>query len=418
MSDYQDSNGEWRHGTSGEKIAPPGSGGGSDPMGGAIGQILAGAAGPVVIILILLPAIMNLIFELVYKALFKLKIAGRIIQSVFMGSVIGFILVQLLANILKVNSPFMLTVLAIVSFGLPAFWYYSSHYFTLKALMVGEPVKTKGIDGFFDRLKETMSRLVFLIPLCILSYGLIVAAVIAYFLPSEIAQFIVIMIPFVAAGILYAKKCKTAKEDAQQLKAKEGSPLIGMVVALALSLVLPLLFVGGMVKGGKDREKAEKQAAAFAVEITRLSGQSLTVDAPTLNMYADAVGGSNVIKTLKQGEKINATGNVSGLFVPVQAGSDKGFVFAPSVKLNNTPLVDKSAFPFLASVNEETALSDFMKRELKTLYRGEVTVLGTGTGSSRDSKEPYVLVEYENTEYRIYDEQRELLKYVKALPKD
>ncbi|MCL2211743.1 MAG: SH3 domain-containing protein, partial [Treponema sp.] len=90
-------------------------------------------------------------------------------------------------------------------------------------------------------------------------------------------------------------------------------------------------------------EKAEIDAA-----FKNFPGTTLTIYSQTLNLRSEPNGTSSIIKVINKDETVTATGNISGLWVPVESGSTKGYVFLPFVRLKGTDL-SKDIFPFEAT---------------------------------------------------------------------
>ena len=139
----------------------------------------------------------------------------------------------------------------------------------------------------------------------------------------------------------------------------------------------------------RTEQTAEEKAAALA----NLAGNFLTVYSETINIYSGASNTSRKIKTMYKGNTITATGNVAGVWVPVESGNDKGFVFVPSVKHANLALIE---FPYDAATASSVQLVNQMTNaQGLSIPRGTVvTVTGTFDNSNMS-------IEYKNGSYQI-----------------
>lgn len=158
--------------------------------------------------------------------------------------------------------------------------------------------------------------------------------------------------------------------------------------------------------------------AARDAALDNLAGRTLTVFTSELNLRAEPSGTGRVIKTLKENDTLTATGNIVGFWVPVESGSDKGYAFATSLNLDDTKISRVVEFPFLASAADTITVmsNDSAMNEAFTLERGaEVTV----TLESMDvvSKGCYFTIEYRNAYYRIWNDEREKLNFVRTVPR-
>jgi uncharacterized protein YgiM (DUF1202 family) len=200
-------------------------------------------------------------------------------------------------------------------------------------------------------------------------------------------------IPFIVGAFIYIKKALFAWSGANELKKEEGYPPIGAAVAIVLTCILPFMALSNIAAIAAKYAKEEKQ---FAAEVTKLSGKSLTVSA-AVNLRAEPSNAGNVIKTLKENDVITATGNVSGLWVPVESQKEKGYVFAPAVIFKEKHIFND--FPYDATAAASIQLyknsyADPVKETAHKLSKGSVvTVIG--------SEKQYVKVEFKNVEYQV-----------------
>jgi hypothetical protein len=203
----------------------------------------------------------------------------------------------------------------------------------------------------------------------------------------------------------------TIKGFALKAKARVKStttPTIGFLtirnVIVAISPVVIIAVIMGTMYasiGGRQ----EQRAAAMA----SLSGNTLTVFSPTLNLRSEPSGAGSVVKTLKKNDRITATGNVSGLWVPVESGKDKGFVFVPSVRFQNKTMVD-SVFPFeaTAAASVQAFESLLFNRGERTIQRGEMVTV-TASSSRNNGETCFFYIKIGDTSYEMLNEAAENL---------
>jgi len=139
----------------------------------------------------------------------------------------------------------------------------------------------------------------------------------------------------------------------------------------------------------RTEQTTEEKTAALA----NLAGNFLTVYSETINIYSGASNTSRKIKTMYKGNTITATGNVAGVWVPVESGNDKGFVFVPSVKHASFALIE---YPYDAATASSVQLVNQMTNaQGLSIPRGTVvTVTGTFDNSNMS-------IEYKNGSYKI-----------------
>ncbi|MCL2186911.1 MAG: hypothetical protein FWB86_13820 [Treponema sp.] len=288
------------------------------------------------IIALIIPIIVAGLFELLFRLSFKLKLVGRIIQSALVGTVLGVLIVAGVELIFfyslgKYPAPpnffTRFLIIAVVS-GLPAFGYYFSHYFSLKAAMYDERF-SKGDN-------------MFLVPFAIALYGiialLIINAIIKGFTSNSLPQ-IIYAVPVIVAAVWYFVKIMAVREGAKQIKKEEGMPIVGLPVAVVAAFILPMMLLSSMadkwyfytdeaeVERSANRMSEEafieqtKNAAVqnFAVVVTAREGRIL--DEPRYD--------GTIIKRVRRNTVLTVTGEAikTGLIycVPIEYEGDKGY---------------------------------------------------------------------------------------------
>jgi hypothetical protein len=115
-----------------------------------------------------------------------------------------------------------------------------------------------------------------------------------------------------------------------------------------------------------------------------------------------------VVSTLNKNNTLKATGKLSGLWIPVESGSDRGYVFALALSLDDKRLGD-TLLPFDAATVAPIPLyadNRGIYQEVAELPQGgAVTVLGNHNWSGVD----YLWVAVKNRDYYIYADAAETL---------
>ena len=192
-----------------------------------------------------------------------------------------------------------------------------------------------------------------------------------------------IMIGFVIFDIWFIKKWRKTRLKVYPRKKK-------MMVTIMLSVILFFGIVYSTTILG-TLGKINAREAEVAEALKDLAGKELTVyryEDKTVNLRSESNGTSRVIKTLNRGDTVTATGNVSGLWVPVESGSDKGYVFAPFVRLKNIEIIK---YPFEVTTAAPVKLN------------GNIEI-PRGTALTAVDAKYWFTVEINNIEYRVPDE--------------
>jgi archaellum component FlaF (FlaF/FlaG flagellin family) len=200
-----------------------------------------------------------------------------------------------------------------------------------------------------------------------------------------------------------------------QVKPKPAFMQSGMfIIVINIAVLIGSVVVGATVqKIGLAPARARYAAQVKQTEAARanIAGQTLTVNASTLNLRAEASGTSRAIKTLNKGDTITATGNVTNvLWFPVESGSDKGYVFALSVRLENSdmPFDESTIFPYEATTAEKVTIQQFVGSGETTLEQGsKAKVLQEYNGG--------IMVEYRNLNYLVVGDDMEKFNHVRLL---
>jgi|GEM_PF-4565378 len=213
-----------------------------------------------------------------------------------------------------------------------------------------------------------------------------------------------IMIGFVIFDIWFIKKWRKTRLKVYPRKKK-------MMVTIMLSVILFFGIVYSTTILG-TLGKINAWEAEVAEALKDLAGKELTVETGTLNLRSAPNSTSNVIKILNEKDTVTATGNVSGLWVPVESGSDKGFVFALSTRFNGSPIID--AFPFEVTASAPIEVWDDYNQnyqQKQTLPRGKVIRVTSRRGVFRDGKSVlYLAIDFDDKKYYyILNEEAEKL---------
>jgi len=142
-----------------------------------------------------------------FLMLFKLKTAGKVIQSIIMGILayaVIFIVLSLVTPAFPDRTPeFIFSLLygggSLFFFG-PAAWYFLKHYNIVKTIYNSDD----GVNSFHSLV---------LISFCIGFYGLIIAGLVS--LGSKIAAALIALVVVAAAVIVYIKRVKPFVEYAE-----------------------------------------------------------------------------------------------------------------------------------------------------------------------------------------------------------
>ena len=303
----------------------------------------------------------------IWGGLLKLGVVGRILTTLITACplaliVWGFNLGYYDTYISFGAGAMVMTVLVGLLILLPV-WYFFWHYYAIESMGVAE----------FAMTLKTPIILFFVAPATMSLFGLF----------GDVGK--------VIGGVSFAL-CLIGGPVYYFVKTREYScpnpnetvvRWIAIVVALAVSVITGYTFKN-------DISKAE-------AAVKNVSNQMLAVytSNATVNLRAEPSGASKVIKTLSNDNEITATGNTSGLWVPVESGSDKGYAFAPYMTLKNAR-IKKSLFgsEYEAVVPSSIELTRIgYKRDIKVPKGAEVEVGGAFLKT-------HINVEYKNIEYQ------------------
>jgi hypothetical protein len=374
-----------------------GAGGGFGNIGGAA---MAGAAILPIVIAMAIPMVISKILEFLVGFFCRIGIIGRILISVIMGTIFGLGIPIILsatplfskkvqAGIWGSMSWGMGAILVVVFFfALPTIWVYCSHYFTLKARFNNEG---KGV---------------FLIPVAVGVFGFAgvglihgIGGIVKFFSDGRNGwgmPGLIYWLPIIAGFIVYMVKNISVGKLAKEARKEEGLKPVGLLVALALTCVFPIIL-------GID--DANDQAGKKQARSASLAGQKLTVETfttdDTYNLRAEASGTSRLIRTLNKGEEVTATGELSGLWVPVKAGDDEGFVLASFLKAKGHEITGRFPFPFEATTSAPIQLYRqviYKTEAAHTIPRGTVVTVLTSNLRRLEIKNQTYVITSEGTE--------------------
>ena len=319
---------------------PSGGSGGGGGGGGAIGVLMGGgAAGGFLLFVCLLPLIGALIFEGLMRLFFKFKTVGRIIQSVIFGTAIGYVLFFSVLKITGSSSGFFSVILVAISFGVPALWYYTSHYFTLKAIMHDERFKGRfqvepKSGGIIPWLISKLVSCMFAFPLTIFWYGIIPAMAVGG-KAGNVVGLALFIAPIVIAAYIYAKKALRAKECADTIKSEEKKHPIGLVVALVFTCFIPLVWETASAADEKEKvqtiEFAQQLKGGESIVVTK---NAEIVPEPRVPMADEYNSWMEKVVKVEAGNILNVTGEPQSIeifksthwYIPVEYQGTKGWI--------------------------------------------------------------------------------------------
>ncbi|MCL2800556.1 MAG: hypothetical protein FWD28_02185 [Treponema sp.] len=292
-----------------------------------------------VALFLIIPSLAAVIFDVIFAQLFKLKTAGRVIQSAIMGLAIGLVLIVILSVVFQNtlepildNNNFLKMLFFAACCGLPALWYYYSHYFSLRVLMHNEnyaaATKKKRTRGEINKTS------MFVYPFAIIFYGTVVLFIIHTVqrnsgggIPS-----ILYLIPFAGAAILYIIKTLSAREKAKQLKAEEKSPIIGAPIAVILACIIPFT----MVSESNSSSSASNQRESLIEATKNAATQNVTAKVTSNKAYVKSNPSNNdgdfvrMFPNKARGIVVNITGEAVArndiIWIPIEYRGQKGYI--------------------------------------------------------------------------------------------
>ncbi|MCL2800428.1 MAG: hypothetical protein FWD28_01535, partial [Treponema sp.] len=141
------------------------------------------------------------------------------------------------------NNAFLRILVVAVFFGLPTLWYYCSHYFSLNAVGLNGLYEVDLDDkgNIIDRFKGITINtiMLFAFTVAFAFYGSLVFVILNTFDIISIPS-IAYLIPVGAGAAYYTIKVLKAQRFVGMLKRQTKNQIIGLPIALALALFLPL----------------------------------------------------------------------------------------------------------------------------------------------------------------------------------
>jgi hypothetical protein len=397
----QDQNGNWYDDAGGtgsqtystQDGAANAAGGGA---GGVGGGAMTGLAGGLLMIFIFGPVIAAKLVGLIWGLLLKLGIVGKVITSLLMIIAGPFIMTLAIMFSQPILKSFTGSSIATQSFIaavvlISPVWYYFWHYDVVKAM--GARVFSAKIMNFAK----------------FLWFGALGSILIGFF-KGQAVQPVIALGTTIAGFVYYFKSVRPYAQDVERT-ASFKFRWIGMAVAAGLSVLLTLGFVWAKADTAM---KNAKEKAQFAAAVADIGGKELTVETSTLNLRAEPSATGRVVRTLNKDNTVKATGKLSGLWIPVESGSDRGYVFALSLRLDDS-LLSKTLLPFEATTTEPIQLYNELHYQNQDqdqpaheLPQGSGLMVATFESLGIRNAN-YFIVIVKNREYRMFAEDAETL---------
>ena len=265
------------------------------------------------------PVILAKLTSAIFGLTFHLGFVGRIIQSVIIGTVLGFIFMitttvigqDVLGLNLEANffSKALFVTICLAGFVLFALWYFFKKYSVWKYMHA---------DGIFSNIIT--------ITFCIPWFGGIASLIInAIKKGTGLPIFITTL---VAGAVFYLIKIipyiKLARENREEDALSASNKMIGTIITAALVCVLPLFFV-------------VKAQVKIATEASLYKPGTIAVVRYETNLLAEANEDADVIKVLKPGARLTITGGIVFYYdrlghVPVEHNGVSGWVDSYNIR--------------------------------------------------------------------------------------
>jgi hypothetical protein len=310
----------------------------------------------------------------VWGALLRLGFVGRILTTLITALPLFFIAAPIISGggiVLGDAEGTMSLIIVVLSILLPV-WYFFWHY---------HAIENMGVATF----SVTSS-----VPIIMYFAGVALGSLVSFFFSPDLERtaFKICFAVCLIAGIIYyfIKTRQYSNTDPKETAVRWIAVLVAVCIAVACSVML--------INRGAKAETARKDAKAAAVAqiaANNMSGQTLSLTT-TANLRAEPSGTGKVIKKLHYGDTITATGERNSLWIPIESGNSKGYVFAPFMKFNEVYLVDH---PFDAIIQTSVQLTNFGGT------KGPVIPKGTVITFVNSFDEDDVELEYKNGGYRV-----------------
>ena len=397
----QDGDGKWYDDAGGtgsyhyetQDDASKAMGGGGAGGGGA----MTGLAGGVFALVVLGPVIAAKLVGLIWGLLLKLGIVGKVITSalmiiagpLFLALPFAFArpLVRLMSNIGDASWGILIVGTALLA----SVWYYFWHYDVVKAM--GYKV--------FSHLVGTFAMFFW--------FGGLGSVLIGFF-KGDAVQPVIAVGSLIAGFVYYFIKSRPYAREVERTGSFKFR-YIGLAVAVGITA---LYGVAAVHEEAVEDLQFAQEKAQFAAAVADIGGQTLTVNTATLNLRAEPSANGRVVKTLNRNDTVKATGKYSGVWIPVESGSDRGYVFALSLRLDDKRLGD-TLLPFDAATVTPIQLyyeihyqsQDRDQRAHELPPGSEVTVIGFESAGMREADYARVLIS--NRDYLMFAEDAENL---------
>jgi uncharacterized protein YgiM (DUF1202 family) len=362
-------------------------GGGGGGAGAAAGNAMVGG---LLLIAIFGPIIAAKLVGLLWGLLLKLGIVGKVITSLLMliaGPFIVLLPVMFAQPLLR-NFSGGAVVSNTFVFGLVFFapvWYFFWHY---------DVVKVMGAKVFSAKVQKFAMFLWF---------GMLGSLIIGFF-KGQALQPILSLGASIAGFVNYFISVKPYAQEVERTGSFKFR-YIGLAVAAGLTVAFCLLNIAGRARGDRELAQAQQQ---FAATVANPDGQTFTVYTATLNLRAEPSANGRVVRTLNKNDTVKATGKYSGVWIPVESGSDRGYVFALALSLDYEPITGTlSPFDAATAVPIQLYVDNRGIYEKADELRQDSTVTVLGNHNWRGDN--YIQIAVNNRDYYIYADAAETL---------
>jgi len=381
-----------------------GSGGGNDKLMNGMIKIFF-------IIIIFGPIVFAKVIGFIWGLLLKLPTVGKVnigkiittILMVIAGPMMVMIFMGLADSLFRSMGAIGSDIMIFGSALLIPVWYFCWHY---------DVVKQMGATVFSEKIKK-LAMFVW--------FGFIGALIIGGISGSDTTRGVISMLATIAGIVYYLKTTQQYAEAAKEANPNQKTAVKYMALLVAAGLTV-LLVVGNIISRGVDSVKAKAEYAKLEKLRADPKGQILTVSEVLFqsgfspSIYAEPSASSKFVNTIKGADTIKATGKIEkGVWIPVDVDGEKGYVFAPYLRLGKEALFDN--YPYEATANDTIelyAMSGIFGNYFSSdsIEPGEtVTIITAPSGGSRMDNSYYsnFYVKKNGTQYEAFGKDAEKL---------